>query len=455
MTAKQARTEMQTYFDNGKTLDLNQRVRNLKKLKAVLLKNEKRILRALSLDLKKPAFEAYSNEFAFCLKEIDHTLANIRQWARPRSSTLPLVLQPGEAKVYSQPYGKVLIISPWNFPFQLAVVPLIGALAAGNVVLIKPSEHSPETSKTLREIFNENFPSGLIQVIEGDAEIAQELLDLKWDYIFYTGSQRVGKIVMKKAAEHLTPLTLELGGKSPAWIDETANLEVALRRVLWGKFVNAGQICISPDYLLLHQSHKTHLVKTATEIIRSFYGDDPKNSMDFGRIINGQHFQRLKSYLKLGQILVGGDYEESQKYIAPTLIEPHNLNSELLSEEIFGPLLPVIQYAKESEVYEILQRNPDPLAFYLFSHNKKLQEKVVEQIRFGGGVINDTLIHLSSPELPFGGIGSSGIGAYHGQKSFETFSYQKSIVKKWSWPDPSFRYPPYSNKLQLLRKIFR
>lgn len=453
MTPKTARIELQTYFDSGRTLNLAARIRNLKKLKAVLLKNENRILRALFLDIKKPPFEAYGTEFSFCINEIDHCLKNIRVWSYPKSPLLPLFLQPGSASVYPQPRGKVLIISPWNYPFQLAVVPLIGALAAGNVALLKPSEHAPETSKVLREILSENFSSGLVKVIEGDAEIAKQLLDLQWDYIFFTGSKKVGQIVMRQAAEHLTPLTLELGGKSPAWIDSTAQFSSALRRVLWGKFVNAGQTCVAPDYLLLHRSHRPLLEKTASEIITSFYGTTPKDSQDFGRIINQAHFQRLKSYFNLGDILLGGDSDEQQKYISPTLIVPHSLDSALMTDEIFGPILPVIEYTKENEVYEILAKNPSPLAFYLFSKNKSLQEKVIEQIPFGGGVINDTLVHLGSADLPFGGIGGSGFGAYHGQKSFEIFSHYKSVARRWSWPDPNLRYPPYAKKLSLLRKI--
>lgn len=455
MRPQQARIDLQSFFESGRTLDVDFRLDQLKKLYRVLKKNEKRILRALFLDLRKSSFEAYATEVGLCLKEIRHTIRHLKEWSRPQPVSVPLTLQPGEAFIQPHPYGTVLIFSPWNYPFQLLVGPMIGAIAAGNVVLAKPSELAPETSKVLREIFGENFDQNFIHIMEGDAEVAKQLLELQWDYIFFTGGTRIGKLVMKQAAEHLTPVTLELGGKSPAWIDASAPLETSLRRVLWGKFMNAGQTCVAPDYLLLHESHQTGFRKMSERILREFFGEEPKRSLDYGRIINTAHFERLLELLKEQKILLGGQYEAAQKYISPTLIEDPQLDSPLMKEEIFGPLLPVLTYRQESEVHKVLKKNPKPLAFYLFSKDKKLQKKMIEQYSFGGGVINDCLTHLAVPDLPFGGIGSSGMGHYHGKSSFETFSHSKSILKRGLWPDPNLRYPPYEKKLSLLRKILR
>ena len=455
MSAPDPRIELESFFESGNTLDIKFRIEQLKKLKRVIVKNEKRILRALSLDLRKPLFESYIAEVGQCLKEIDYILSNLKSWLAPRSTDLPIYMLPGKAQVHLRPLGKVLIISPWNYPFQLALIPAIGALAAGNVVLIKPSEFAPETSKVLREILNENFPRGLINVLEGGVELSTQLLSQQWDHIFFTGSTRVGKIVMQKAAEHLTPVTLELGGKSPAWIDATANFETSLKRILWGKFSNAGQTCIAPDYLILHKKHESKLKELAQKIITGFYGTNPMHSPDYARIVNEKHVDRLDSYLDFGTAIVGGESAREHKYFAPTILTDVKIDSPLMREEIFGPILPVITYEKEAEVYDLLKLNPKPLAFYLFSEDKRLQEKIIEQLQFGGGVINDTLIHWGIDGFPLGGVGPSGMGCYHGKNSIETFSHSKAVISKWSWPDPNFRYPPYGDKYSLLRKIFR
>lgn len=449
---QKARSDLHSFFMSGKTLDVKFRAEQLRKLGRVIVKNEKRILRALALDLRKPVFEGSAAEVGQVLNSISFTLKNLKSWTTPQKTKMPFYLLPGKARTYAQPYGKVLIFSPWNYPFALTVNPLIGALAAGNVVIAKPSELSAHTSTVLREIFSENFDPDYIRIIEGETQTAEELLELQWDYIFFTGSARVGKSILKKAAEHLTPVSLELGGKSPAWVDATSDLKVALKRIFWGKFLNAGQTCVAPDYLLLHQKHESAFRALAPEIIREFFGSDPQTSTDFGRIISSSHTRRLVGLLQGQQLLCGGEHHVEHKYLSPTVVLQPSLSSPLMQEEIFGPILPVITYADEHEVYRIIEDRPTPLALYLFSDDKVLQNRVIERLPFGGGIMNDVIVHLGVEGLPFGGIGTSGMGRYHGKYSFDTFSHLKGVLHRTTWPDPDFRYPPYKEKfLRFLR----
>lgn len=439
------------YFQAGKTLDLRLRQEQLKKMERVLIANENRLLNSLHLDLKKSKTEAWSSELAVILKELRFAQSKLRSWARPRRVAISPFLQPGRGYVHAEPYGQVLIMAPWNYPLHLLLLPAVGALAAGNVLTLKPSELAPHTSKIIREIIQENFPSEYILVLEGDLDFSQKLLQHPFDYIFFTGSSRVGKMVMSAAAHHLTPVTLELGGKSPCIVDATANLKVAARRIAWGKFYNAGQTCIAPDYLLIHKDVRRPFLHLLADSIEEFYTVRPKESPDYGRIINKSHLDRLLGFLKDGEVLLGGEFDRESNYLAPTIIINPDRNSPLMREEIFGPILPCLDFSHIQEALELIQTCPKPLALYLFSRDVSLQRKIISQVQFGGGCINDCLVQAPSPSLPFGGIGPSGIGQYHGKYTFETFSHLKSLVKKSTWLDFSLRYPPYKDKLKWFR----
>ena len=362
---------------------------------------------------------------------------------------------PSSDYIYSEPYGKVLVIAPWNYPFQLALCPLIAAVAAGNSVVLKPSELTPNTSNLINEIISKVFSKNHVEVIEGGVEVSQNLLSKKWDYIFFTGSVAVGKIVAKAAAEHMTPVTLELGGKNPCIIDETANIKLAAKRVVWGKFINAGQTCIAPDYLLVQKDIKSDLIEHLKQEITSAYSDDPEVSPDYTRIVNTRNWDRLKSLIEPEKVLFGGQSNSEDCYLAPTLIEETTMDSLVMKEEIFGPILPILAYENESELDEIISKYDKPLSLYVFTTKNKFAEKIIQKFSFGGGCINDTVIHFSNSRLPFGGVGHSGIGAYHGKMSFDTFSHKKAIVKKANWLDLTLRYAPYNGKLAQIRKILK
>ncbi len=445
--------EQRAFFGTGQTRSYEFRVQQLKRLRAAIKEREDQVLEALRADMGRAAFEGYVAEVSFMYAEIDHTLKRLRSWMRPQRVPTPLLLQPSSSMIMSEPLGQVLIITPWNYPFQLAMAPLVGALAAGNVAVVKPSELAPHTARLITELIGATFPPELVATVEGGVEVSQALLARRWDHIFFTGSTAVGRIVAKAAAEHLTPVTLELGGKSPCIVDRTADLEVSARRIAWGKFFNAGQTCVAPDYLLVDAAVREELVRRIGRCVEQFFGADPQQSPDFARIITERHFDRLVGLMGQGRATVGGKVDRAKRYIAPTVITEVSLSDPIMQEEIFGPLLPVLEYHRLDEAIATVRRFEKPLALYLFTQDKAVEERVLAELSFGGGCINNTLVHLSNPHLPFGGVGHSGIGAYHGKLSFDTFSHRKAVVKSSVLVDPSIRYQPYGAKLKLLRRF--
>jgi len=445
-----------SYFRSGATKSIEFRIQHLRALKNAISKHESEILEALHRDLHKPLLEAFTGEVGFIYDEIEYALRNLRQWARPQKVRTPLLQFRSSSEIYFEPLGVNLIIGPWNYPFHLMIAPLVGSIAAGNCAILKPSEISPATSRIIHRLISNTFDAQYLSVVEGGVAITQELLAEKFDHIFFTGGTEVGRKIMEAASKHLTPVTLELGGKSPCLVDVEVPIEKAAQRIVWGKFFNAGQTCVAPDYLLLPQSiEKAFLLEMQNAVMR-FYTTDPFATSDYARVINSRHFQRLTHLLKQtrGQILMGGTQEETSRYLAPTLVTQVSWDDPLMAEEIFGPILPILTYSSlESAIAQISER-PKPLAFYFFSENKSNQAKVLNEIPFGGGCINDTLVHLSNPQLPFGGVGDSGIGAYHGKFSFETFSHRKGVLKKSFFFDPDLRYPPYGKKkLNILKRL--
>ena len=416
---------------------------------------EEQILKALYADFKKPFFEGVLTETSFVKSELKTTLKNIHRWSKPKRVIPSLLNFPSSDFIYKEPYGKVLIIAPWNYPFQLALCPLIAAVAAGNQVVLKPSELTPNTAEMIAKICHKVFDKSQVEVVLGDSTVAQKLLTQRWDYIFFTGSVAVGKIVAKAAAEFLTPVTLELGGKNPCIVDETADLKLAAKRIVWGKFINGGQTCIAPDYLLVHISIKDKFVQHLIDEIKNAYGENPQESEDFCRIVNEKNWLRLCALMQDQQILLGGQTDKTDYYIAPTIINEPALTSAIMAEEIFGPILPILSYATEEDLSKIILRYEKPLSLYVFSNNATFSKKIMSEYSFGGGCINDTVVHFANKRLPFGGVGHSGMGAYHGRWSFETFSHQKAVVKKANWLDLTLRYAPYDGKLSLIRKLLR
>ena len=448
LSAAQAVQRQREWFAKGQSLDVDFRIAQLKKLRALIETHEKDIMDALMADLGKSAFEAYATEIGMALNPIDHALKHTAKWARPKRVPTPLFHFVGSSHIYSDPYGVTLIISPWNYPFQLAVSPLSGAMAAGNTCIIKPSEVAPATSKVLAKIINPNFDPGYLYVLEGGVEATTELLKEKFDYIFFTGGTAVGKIVYEAAAKHLTPVTLELGGKSPCVVDKDINITIAARRITWGKLINSGQTCVAPDYLYVHRDIKPKLLEAIKKEIKGFYGDTPTANPEYGKIINRRHFDRLRGYLDSGNIVHGGRADEQALKIEPTLVENPAADSALLNDEIFGPILPVIEFSDVREVVQYINARPKPLALYLFSNDTDFQDTVLKNTSSGGVSINDTVMHMTGEGMPFGGVGDSGIGGYHGRFSFDTFSHQKSVLKRTFWSDAPLRYAPY-NKVSL------
>ena len=450
VTAKTV-SNQRLFFNKHQTKKLSFRIEQLKLLQQAILDNEAAITKALNADLNKPELESYVTEIGSCLEEIKYALKHIRSWVKPKKVRTPLPYLPASSKVYSEPLGVVLIIGAWNYPLQLIISPLIGAIAAGNCAIIKPSEIAVNTSTLLAEIIPKYFDSSFISVVEGGKEVTEQLLEEKFDHIFFTGSTQVGKIIMSAAAKQLTPVTLELGGKSPCIVDADTHLEYTARRIVWGKFLNAGQTCVAPDYLLVDRKIKKDLLEHLKEIIQEFYGATPETSPDYARIINQHHFQRLCELLKTGEIVVGGDTNPSDYYIAPTVIDGVSPEEGVMQEEIFGPILPVIEYTNLSEAIAFVNAKPKPLALYFFSNNKQHQNQVLQETASGGACINDTIVQIAFPGLPFGGVGDSGIGRYHGKTSFETFSHQRSVLHKSFWVDLKLRYAPYKGKLKFLK----
>ncbi|CAM1351084.1 aldehyde dehydrogenase [Tenacibaculum crassostreae] len=444
-----------SYFASQQTKVVSFRKNALKKLLKELLKREDDIVKALHNDFKKSEYEAVMTETSIVIAELKMAIKNIYSWSKPKRVLPSLLNFPSSAKIYKEPYGTVLIIAPWNYPYQLAFAPLVGAIAAGNTVVLKPSELTPHTSAITKEIIEAVFDNNHVAVVEGGVPIAQELLAQRWDYIFFTGSVPVGKIVAKAAAEHLTPITLELGGKSPCIVDETANIKLAAKRLVWGKFINGGQTCIAPDYLLIHTSVKKQFITHFKEEIFRAYGENPKASNDFPRIVNTRNFDRLALMLKNENCVIGGDTDREERYIAPTLIDEPSLDSEVMKGEIFGPIFPMISYNTEQDIENITSKYDKPLALYVFTNKSSFAKKMIQRYSFGGGTINDTTVHFANHRLPFGGVGESGIGGYHGKQTFDSFSHKKGVVTRGTWIDIPTRYAPYKGKLKQLKTLMK
>jgi aldehyde dehydrogenase (NAD+) len=451
----EAVTLQKNHYSSGKTKPLETRKAHLNKLAEVLRKNESKILKALHDDLNKSEREAYTTEIGILLEEINYTLKNLDSWAKPKKVKTAVTHIGSKGYRIPEPYGAALIIAPWNYPIQLAISPLIGALAAGNTAIVKPSELTPNTSRVLSEIFEASFDRELVYIMEGGIETNQLLLDQPFDYIFFTGSVPVGKIVMEAASKRLIPVTLELGGKSPCIVHEDADLSLAAKRIAFGKLANSGQTCIAPDYLFVHRSAEQKFIEEFKKAVHEFYGEEPLKSDQYGKIVNERHYNRLKSYLEDGEVMYGGGFDDQSLQIQPTLIRPQNHDVPVMIEEIFGPIFPVLTYDRVEEVKAFVTSRPKPLALYLFTANEDVEKDITQNLSYGGGCINDTLMHIATPHLPFGGVGESGIGSYHGESSFSTFSHYKSVLKQTNLFDFSFKYPNSKNGLKILRRLLR
>lgn len=443
------------FFCSRQSLEYGFRMATLKKLKELIIKNEAKIYDALKKDLGKPAFEAYASEIGEILQEINMILRNLKRWMHPVRVYTPLVHFIARSYYVYEPYGVVLIISPWNYPFQLLFNPLIGAISAGNCVIAKPSQHAAHTSEVMIDLINNNFQSEHLHLVRGGRDINQIILTEKYDYIFFTGSTEIGKQVMKAAADTLTPVSLELGGKCPVVVTDDANIRLSARRILWGKILNAGQSCVAPDYILAHSKIKDQLVSEIKICLDKFYGIDPFKSPDFCKIINVSNIDRLKKFLDNGTIIYGGEIKPDKRYFSPTLIEGISSDHPAMTEEIFGPVLPIIEYQDLDEAIEFITKRSRPLALYIFSNSSEKRKKIMQRTQSGGVCINETVVYFINPNLPFGGVGRSGMGRYHGRFSFETFGYRRSVMHKSNLIDLPFRYPPYRNKLSFMRYFIR
>lgn len=440
------------YFKSGASLDVKTRLKYLKALKAEIVSRTADIAAALKADLGKSPSESYMTEIGMVLEDLSCQIKHLKKWSKPRRRRSPLAQFPSKSFILPAPYGNTLVISPWNYPFLLSIQPFVGAIAAGNTVLLKPSRASAATSSIMKEIVEKVFPQGLAACIYGTDGINNEVLDHKFDYIFFTGGKDVGKKVYEAASKHITPVTLELGGKSPVVVDKTAKLELTAKRIVFGKFLNVGQTCVAPDYVIAHESIADKLVEYIKKYIGKLY-PDALNNDDYGKIISARHFERVKNLIG-GNVVYGGNSDENSRKIEPTVIYPATLDDPVMQEEIFGPVLPVLTYSTDEQLFDIIDRNPTPLAFYLFTSKKKNAKYILPRVLFGGGCINDTIIHLASTHIPFGGVGGSGIGSYHGAKSFETFSHFKSVLKKSNLIDLPIRYTPYSKSKDKLIRFF-
>lgn len=445
------------FFQTNKTKDLKFRKHQLKALSKSIKNHEQALLKALNKDLGKSKVEAYATEIGILLKSIKLARKELKNWAKTKQVETPLYLFPTKSYIKNEPYGTVLIIGPFNYPVQLVFEPLIGAIAAGNTAIVKPSELTPNVAEVIQDIIQETFEENYISVVKGGIEETQTLIHLPFDYMFFTGSEKVGQIIYESAAKNLVPVTLELGGKSPVIIDQTANLKVSSERISFGKFTNAGQTCVAPDYILIDRKVKNDFIKALKQTITEFYGENIKESPDFGRIVNQKHFNRLNELLETheSKTIFGGKSFEEDLYIEPTLIDNVNLQDKVMQEEIFGPILPIITYDDFDEAIQIIQSKSKPLSLYLFSEDENSTHRVLEELSFGGGAINDTLMHLANPNLPFGGIGASGIGQYHGKYSFDTFSHMKSYTFKSTRLESSIYFPPYKGKFKYIKAFFK
>lgn len=446
--------DQRKFFETGATLEISFRISMLKKLKAGILKHLEEIHNALKSDLGKSSMESYMCETGLSLSELDFMIRNVKKFSRSKKVKTPLVHFKSSSRVIPSPYGVVLIMSPWNYPFLLSIEPLIDAIAAGNTVVLKPSAYSSETSHILKNIIEESFEPNMISVIEGGREENEALLEEKFNYIFFTGSKNVGKIVMEKASKFLTPVTLELGGKSPCIVDCEANVKIAAKRIVFGKFINCGQTCVAPDYILVHKNIKNQFIQAVKSEIISQFGTDPLNNENYGKIINKKHFLRILSLIQKEKLVHGGNYNENSIKIEPTVLDNVDFSDPVMLEEIFGPIMPVLSYTDSDKIIEKINSMESPLAFYIFTENKNTARRFINLIHFGGGCVNDTIVHLATSSMGFGGFGESGMGTYHGQKGFETFTHYKSILNKSTKIDLDVRYQPYSKKKENFVKKF-
>lgn len=456
-TLKEKINKQREYFSTGETKDINFRIEKLKKLRDVLKSEEEKVFEALKKDLMKSSFESYVTEVAMVYDEINMHIKNIKKWSKKRRVKTPLVQFPAKSFIQLEPYGVVLIIGPFNYPFMLTMDPLIGAIAAGNTVIIKPSESAPETSKILKEILEKVFDEKYILHVnpERGKEVVEELLKEKFDYIFFTGSATVGKIVMKAASQYLTPVTLELGGKSPCIIDKDCKVELAARRIVWGKLMNSGQTCVAPDYLYVHKNIEEEFIKKLEEEIKNQFGDNPLESKDYSKMVNEREFNRVLSYIDKEKLVFGGNYNRKTFQIEPTILKNITWDDPVMEKEIFGPIFPILIFENLDEVIRVVNSKDKPLALYYFSEDKNKIEKVLNSTSSGGVTINDTLVHVSSSYLPFGGVGNSGMGEYHGKYSFDLFSNKKGVMNRKTFLDLKIRYAPFKNKLTIVKKIMK
>ncbi|MCA1763978.1 MAG: aldehyde dehydrogenase family protein [Flavobacteriales bacterium] len=446
------------FFDNGATLSYAFRIKQLKMLRDAIKKNEHSLIEALHVDLRKSPTEAYISEVGFLLNEIDEAISHLREWMKPKKQGTPLFMEPSRSEIRYEPKGVVLIIAPWNYPVQLAISPLIGAIAAGNCALVKPSEDAPHCADAIEKLIEGTFQRDYISAVQGvGSEIVPELLDnFTFNHIFFTGSTNVGRIIAKQAAESLCSTTLELGGKSPLIVDKSANMKVAAKRTIWGKLLNAGQTCISPDYVLVEESAKEAFIAELINAINSFFGDDPQKSDDYPRMIHDRHFDGVAEYLTKGNIRHGGRTNREDLYIEPTIIDGVSMEDPVMKNEIFGPVLPILTFKTNADILEVVRQNRYPLACYYFGSDKDRERFVLDRIEFGGGAVNNTIMQIANADLPFGGIQGSGSGRYHGWHSFECFSNPKAVISTATWIDPSIRYPPFTAfKRKWLKKFIR
>jgi aldehyde dehydrogenase (NAD+) len=447
-------TKQKQYYMTGQTRSVEFRREQLSRLRGAVKRFEPMLMEALKQDLNKSELEAYTTEIGIVLEELSSALRHVRRWAKPKRAPTPMTHLGASSRIVPEPYGTTLVIGPWNYPVNLMLVPVVSAIAAGNTVVMKPSELAPATTRALAEMIRETFPPEYVTVVEGEASVSTELLKRPFDHIFFTGSPAVGRIVMEAAAKQLIPVTLELGGKSPCIVHKDAGIALAAKRLVFGKLTNAGQTCVAPDYLLVHKEIKPRLLQEIVRAVEAFYGKEPIRDEDYGRIVNERHYRRLIGYLEDGRIVYGGQTDEAKLKISPTLLEEVALDSKVMRDEIFGPILPVIEYETAEELLAIIRENPKPLALYIFSESSAFQRRIIQEVPFGGGCINDTLMHVGTSRLPFGGVGPSGIGSYHGEYGFKAFSHSKSILKQTSLIDFPFRYPK-SRWLSVIRKLLR
>jgi aldehyde dehydrogenase (NAD+) len=449
--------KLRGYYKTGATRPYAFRIEQLKKLKAAVLRHEEELYAALYADLKKSKEESWVTETGFLVSEINAAVKHLQRWMKPEKVKTNLVNLPSSSYILAEPLGVVLIIGPWNYPFQLLITPLAGAIAAGNCVVLKPSEFAPATSVVMKKIIQEAFSAEYILYVEGDgADVVPAMMNnFRFDHVFYTGSTAVGNLVYKMAAEKLVPVTLELGGKSPCVIEEDANVKVAARRIAVTKFSNAGQMCVAPDYIIVHEKIKDLFLRELRTALIRFFGEKPEESYNYGRIINEKQFDRLQKYLQEGNIVYGGRSDKQQLFIEPTVLTNVSLDAPLMKDEIFGPIVPVFSFSNADDAKKVIEHNPDPLAFYVFTSSKRKEDWWLQNIAAGGACVNNASWHLTNHHLPFGGRGNSGIGRYHGKFSFETFSHKKAVLKTPTWFDPDIKYPPFKGKLNLFKKVIR